>query len=321
MKKAHQRRVEKGERQRKIQGELKILVERKLQLGWSPEQLVGRLWLELGISLSAETVYQHVLRDKVFRGGLRWSLRQGSRSKRFQNRNMSTRTRERKNWLEDRPTAANERTQFGHWERDCIVGSRSGAAYLTIVDRKSRYTLLRRVEKVDVPHVAAATESALRPFKSWSKTITNDNGPEFRRDVSLQNKLGIPIYFCDPASPWQRGTVENTNGLIRQYFKKGSAFDDHPPWAATAVENTLNFRPRKTLGYRTPHEVLFKKRVRLLDDDLMHFGLAFSPHNYFRRSFITCRFAPIQDAFRFCLLTYAVGSGTPPDPHAGLAAR
>lgn len=275
-KKTHARRVEKGKNQRKIQGELRWLVERKLQLGWSPEQLVGRLRLELGISLSAETVYQHVLRDTEFRGGLRWALRQGSRSKRFQNRKMSTRTRERKNWIENRPKAANERSEFGHWERDCIVGAKNGAAYLTIVDRKSRYTLLRRVEKLDVKHVANATRQALYRFRSWSKTITNDNGHEFMRDEALQNKLNIPIFFCEPASPWQRGTVENTNGLIRQYFGKGSSFEWHPPWAATAVENTLNFRPRKTLGYRTPHEVLFNQRVRLLDDDLMHFGLAFS---------------------------------------------
>ncbi len=282
-KKMHTRRIEKGKNQRKIRGELRWLIERKLQLGWSPEQLVGRLRLELGISLSAETVYQHLLRDAASRGGLRWALRQGSRSKRFQNRKMSTRTRERKNRIENRPAAANDRSEFGHWERDCIVGAKNGAAYVTIVDRKSRYTLLRRVEKLEVGHVANATCNALGRFKTWNKTITNDNGVEFRRDEALQAKLNIPIFFCEPASPWQRGTVENTNGLIRQYFKKGSSFDEHPSWAAAAVENTLNFRPRKTLGYRTPHEVLFNQRVRLLDDDLMHFGLAFSPDDYFRR--------------------------------------
>jgi IS30 family transposase len=116
----------------------------------------------------------------------------------------------------------------------------------------------------------------LRPYRDISKTLTNDNGVEFQRDVEMQNKLDIPIYFCDPASPWQRGTVENTNGLIRQYLGKGSSFDDLPEWIENAVENTLNFRPRKTLGYRTPHEVFYSENVTLTRNQAMHFGLEFS---------------------------------------------
>ena len=275
---ARRRRIEKGAEQRKIQGDLQILVEKKLELSWSPEQIAGRLRAEQNIRLCAETIYQHILRDSKIRGALRYCLRGGGYTHhRFKKSKMAARTRERKNWIDERPAGANNRTEFGHWERDCIVGARGSSVLLTIVDRKSRYTLVKRVAKLNVDRVSEATVEALRPLADVTKTITNDNGIEFQRDESLQTRMGVPIYFCDPASPWQRGTVENMNGLIRQYFPKRTDFDTLPDWAAAAVEDTLNFRPRKTLGYRTPYEVLFNKRVRLTDDEQMHFGLAFCP--------------------------------------------
>lgn len=274
----HARRVAKGAANRKIQGELKELVEQKLRLSWSPEQISGRLKLELGIRISHEAIYQHVIRDAhEQRGYLRYCLRFGGyKHHRCKKSKHAERTRQRKNWIDARPVAANERRELGHWERDCILGKRGGAAILTIVDRRSRYTRISRVKNVDTTHVAKATAKVLRPYRDISKTLTNDNGVEFQRDVEMQNKLDIPIYFCDPASPWQRGTVENTNGLIRQYLGKGSSFDDLPEWIEDAVENTLNFRPRKTLGYRTPHEVFYSENVTLTRNQAMHFGLEFS---------------------------------------------
>jgi len=270
------RRIDKGVSQRKIQGDLRTLVEKKLELSWSPEQIAGRLRVEQNIRLCAETIYQHVLRDTKNKGILRYCLRGGGYTHhRFKKSKMAARTRERKNWIDERPAGANNRTEFGHWERDCIIGARGSSVLLTIVDRKSRYTLVRRVAKLNVEKVSEATVEALDPFAALTKTITNDNGVEFQRDESLEARVGVPIYFCEPSSPWQRGTVENTNGLIRQYLPKRTNFDDLSPIAANAVEETLNFRPRKTLGYRTPYEVLFNKRVRLTDDELMHFGLAF----------------------------------------------
>src|SRR5437870_13658371 len=119
-----------------------------------------------------------------------------------------------------------------------------------MVDHRSRCTRIHPVQKLDTEHVGEATAEILAPYKRFNKTLTNDNGVEFQRESMLQNKIDIPIYFCNPSSPWERGTVENTNGLIRQFLRKGSSFDQLPRWATTAVEETLNYRPRKTLGYR-----------------------------------------------------------------------
>jgi IS30 family transposase len=269
------RRTVKGEKQRKIQGELKDLVESKLRLSWSPEQIVGRLLLEQGISISHETIYQHILRDSKRLGFYRYCLRFGGyKQHRFKKSKMAARTRARKNHIDDRPRAANERSELGHWERDCLLGKRGDSALLTLVDRRSRYVRIVHVPKVNTDTIADATASALHGLKA--KTLTNDNGIEFQRDETLQAKIGCAIYFCNAYSPWERGSVENVNGLIRQYCPKGCDLDEMPKWVPAAVENTLNFRPRKVLGYRTPHEVHHKKMVSLMKDQTMHFGLEFS---------------------------------------------
>jgi len=274
---ARSRRIEKGRQSRKIQGKLQELVERKLRLSWSPEQIAGRLRIEQGISLSHETIYQHVLRDSRQRGFLRYCLRFGGyKHHRFKKSHMAERTRLRKQSLENRCVAANERTELGHWERDCVLGQRGGAAMLTLVDRRSRYTRIRRVEKVDTEHVARATIEALASQSRPVKTITNDNGVEFQRDESLQKRLGVPIYFTEPSSPWQRGSIENLNGLVRQYVRKGTNMNELPLWTTSALEDTLNFRPRKTLGFLTPHEVHYREQLALTSNQRMHFGLEFS---------------------------------------------
>jgi IS30 family transposase len=275
---ARRRRVAKGERCRRIQGWLKDLVEGKLRLAWSPEQISGRLRLEHGIRLSHETIYQHVIRDTRRRGMLRYCLRFGGyKHHRFKTSKMAQRTRLRKGWLRQRSVAANERTELGHWERDCVLGQRGGAALLTIVDRKSRYSRIRRVQKVDVKHVAAATVAALDSnVVDAVKSITNDNGSEFQGDAKLQIRMGVPIFFTEPSSPWQRGSIENLNGLIRQFVPKGADIDRLPAWSTKALEDSLNFRPRKTLGYRSPHEVHFRRRLALISNQRMHFGLEFS---------------------------------------------
>jgi transposase, IS30 family len=273
---ARQRRVVVGERSRKIQGPLRELVEAKLRQSWSPEQISGRFRLETGTRVSHETIYQHVLRDSKQGGKLRYCLRFGGyKHHRFKKSKMAERTRLRKRSVHARCVAANERTELGHWERDCVLGQRGGAALLTIVDRKSRYTRIRRVEKVDTEHVGRATLEALADA-GLVKTLTNDNGVEFQRDAQLETRMGIPIYFTDPCSPWQRGSIENLNGLVRQYIPKAADVDALPSWSTDALEETLNFRPRKTLGYRSPHEVHFRQRLALISNQRMHFGLEFS---------------------------------------------
>jgi IS30 family transposase len=272
------RRVAKGIASRKVQGELQELVEQKLRLGWSPEQISGRLWLESKLAVSHETIYQHVIRDTQQQGILRYCLRFGGyKQHRMKKSKHGARTRQRKNWIHERPATANRRAEVGHWERDCVLGKRGEAALLTLVDRRSRYTLIRRVAKVDVEHVAAATVEALRPHRDLTRTMTNDNGTEFQRDESLQKQLGVPIYFTEPSSPWQRGSIENLNGLVRQYVPKQSDIGAFPDWTPRALEETLNFRPRKVLGFRTPHEVFYMASTALTGTEAMRLGLEFSP--------------------------------------------
>jgi len=274
-KQASQRRVDKGERSRKIQGALQVLIEQKLKLSWSPEQISGRLQLEAGVSISHETIYQHVLRDTEHRGWLRYCLRFGGyKHHRFKKSRMAARTHGRKRWLEQRPVEANERSEIGHWERDCIVGTKSGAVLVTLIDRKSRYTRIRRVPRQRAALVSAATVDALASHAT--KTITNDNGSEFQGDDRLQRQLGVPIYFTDPGAPWQRGSIENLNGLVRQYVPKRTNIGSLPELTMQAVEETLNYRPRKSLSYRTPHEIFYEEEAALLKGSLLQLGLEFS---------------------------------------------
>lgn len=268
-----ERRRRKGAASRKIQGELRELVEAKLRLSWSPEQISGRLRWERQILLSHETIYQHVIRDNT---GLRYCLRFGGyKHHRLKRSKHAYRTALWKKLLDQRPTGANERTEIGHWERDLVVGRVDGPAMLTMVDRRSRYTRLRRVADKSAETVGGQTLAVLRQQGIVAKTMTNDNGVEFQKGVEFERKSGIPVFYTAPAAPWQRGTVENTNGLIRQFFRKGSDLAEYPIWLERALEDVLNHRPRKTLYYRTPHEAFFDMPYKLLTSD-MQLGLEFS---------------------------------------------
>jgi transposase, IS30 family len=278
IKQARERRIEKGANERKIVGELARLVDQKLRLGWSPEHISGRLRGEMGITLSHETIYQYIIRDNALHPseskGLRYALRfHGYKRHRFKKSRMAQRTRARKNWIDQRPAGANDRTELGHWERDSLLGKRGESALLTIVDRRSRYLLVRHVARLDTDTVARETIAALKPHRRVTKTVTNDNGVEFQRDEQLQRALKVPVYYTEPSCPWQRGSVENANGLLRQYMHKGASFDKLPTWVPRALEETLNFRPRKVLGYRTPHEVFYNQQVKLMSGPLLRLGL------------------------------------------------
>ena len=297
--KTHQRRVAKGALSRKIHGELKSLVENALLRSWSPEQVSGRLRLEHGVKLSFETIYQHIMRDERDNGVLRAAMRK--RRIRHPRRLTSTTSdlaRARRRHIDDRPRAANARTEVGHWERDCVIGEHGKNALLVIADRKTRFVKLGRVANMTTSVVARATVNLLRGLPA--KSLTNDNGFEFRRDTELEAQLGAEIYVCDPSSPWQRGTVENTNGLIRQYIPKKTDINNVEDRMIVAIEETLNHRPRKILGYRTPHEVFFdEKSIMMWRRMRVHFGLEFSSLSIdFRRYFSTLRVAALAQGPR-----------------------
>lgn len=270
-----QRRIEKGAATRKIRGELRELVETKLRLGWSPEQICGRLKSERGVRLSHETIYQHVIRDARQCGTLRYALRHGGYGYRRLRKTRYVRLpRSPRRSIVERPPHVEQRRHVGHWERDLVLSKRTGPALLVMVERASRYTVLRWLDRVSLGLVADSTAAALEPFAVTS--ITNDNGSEFNDAETLEARLNTPIYFCAPGAPWQRGTVENTGGLLRQYFRKRQSFSHKDCWLAPAMQHCLNTRPRKCLGFRTPHEALFHQKLKLFSRHFMHFGLEIS---------------------------------------------
>ncbi len=164
--------------------------------------------------------------------------------------------------IEERPTPANERTEKGHWERDLLLGKRDGPALLVAQDRKSRYTKLRKVRNKTTAEVNKATIEVLDGEKVLSST--NDNGVEFADYEELERRLGAPIFFCHPYTSSERGTVENTNGLIRQYFPKGCDFSLITDEEVSRVEALINLRPKRVLGGKCPEEVHREKVIRMV---------------------------------------------------------
>lgn len=246
---------------RKIDGVLEEVIIEKLRLGWSPEQISGRLKLEGKWSISHESIYRWIYNiAPEYKAVLR---HRSKRRRGLKKRRRGLGKRPRK-YIDERPRTANDRLELGHWERDLLEGKRSGPALLVLNDRKSRYTKLERVFSHNSTEVGAATKSLL--MQERLKTITNDNGVEFGDSQNLERELSTPIYFCQPYTSWQRGTVENTNGLIRQFYPKHCDFWQVTDEDICRVENNLNNRPRKTHGYRTPYEIHFAKTDKLIKE-------------------------------------------------------
>lgn len=159
----------------------------------------------------------------------------------------------------ERPASVDSRRFVGDWEGDTVVGKLHGGCLATLVERKSRFTVLAKIDTGRAEDFNAAVwERVSRTPWLPFRTLTVDNGPEFTRHVELENKLNSVVYFAEPYCSWQRGTNENTNGLIRQYFPKGTDFKSTDAEKIALVENLLNNRPRKVLGYRTSLEVMAK---------------------------------------------------------------
>lgn len=257
---AWSRRRTPWDAKRKIKGLLEQVILEKLAQRWSPEQISGRLKLEGKWSVSHETIYQWIYKiapDCKSALRLRGRQRRGRRRVRKPFQHPVRRKR-----LEKRPREANERGDVGHWERDLLEGKRGRAALLVITDRKSRFTLLRKVRNKMAKKIAAATRDSLSGHRL--KTVTNDNGVEFGNPDLQEGTLNAPVFYTDPYTSWQRGTVENTNGLLRQFFPKKTNFDNESFGDLSFVERLLNGRPRKMFGYRTSREEHFSLSEKLI---------------------------------------------------------
>jgi len=252
--------------------ELRGWVQVKLAKRWSPEQISRRLAVEFAdrpeMRVSHETIYQSLYVQG--RGALRRELAASLRTGRALRRPRRV-TGERRGKIagmvniSERPAEAADRAVPGHWEGDLLVGAAGKSAIGTLVERTTRFTML-----VPLPagHDAPAVAAALTPViaglpDAVRRSLTWDQGWEMRAHGQIAVDADVEIYFCDPHSPWQRGSNENTNGLLRQYFPKGTSLAGHTPAQLAAVADELNGRPRKTLGWKTPAEAL----AEVLDRD------------------------------------------------------
>lgn len=247
----------------RISSSVWLQVDALLRQDWSPEQISGRLKREGRIRISHEWIYQHIFRDHRHHGDLYQHLRH------LKKRKKRGRSYDRRGKLlhiqsiDLRPAVVDRRRRLGDWEVDTILGKRKGRAIVTLTERKSRFTLLALADRQSSAAARSQICHLLLPHKGRAHTLTSDHGKEFSEHEEIARTLNLSFYFAHPYSAWERGTNENTNGSLRQYFPKYTSFEDISDAQLESAMDKLNYRPRKTLGYRTPYEVFFNKSVAL----------------------------------------------------------
>jgi len=234
----------------------------RLQAGWSPEQIAGRLSHPgpaalAGLTLSHTTIYRWIWSDPQRTVQFRPFLRIARKPRRKPYGKPSRRGQILgKRSIDERPPEANERQRIGDWEGDTVVGKGRKGYLLTCVDRASRYLIARKVKTCAAQPVAERLRQTIRKLPpSKRHTLTLDNGREFARPADLERRLAVQIFFAHPYHAWERGTNENTNGLLRQYLPKSCDLSLLSPNQLRSYVGALNHRPRKCLGYQSPFEV------------------------------------------------------------------
>ncbi len=244
---------------RTIQSEHWAAVVCYLSLGLSPQQVSGRLWLERQISISAECIYLRLYADKAAGGTLVRHLRcQKPRRKRYGSGHERRGTLKNCVSIDQRPKVVDERSRIADWEGDTVIGRGHQGVLVTLVECKLRYTLSAPLPRRTSAEAGEAIIKMLRPHKDCCETITLDNGKEFAEHEFTGKCLGAQVYFAHPYCSWERGLNENHNGLLRQYFPKSMSLAKVTQVEVDAAVYALNHRPRKCLGYRTPHEVFYE---------------------------------------------------------------
>ncbi|MDI3330247.1 MAG: IS30 family transposase [Micrococcus sp.] len=258
------RRARPKDRKLTPDSRLRTYVQAKLELRWSPAQISNRLVIdhpdEAGMRVCPETIYQQLYLQA--RGGLRREVAAALRTGRIRRRPSGQVRRPRFTdmppLISDRPAEAADRAVPGHWEGDLIVGKDSGSAIATLVERTTRYLLLCHLPgSHDALTVTAAITAQMKTLPEHLRgSLTWDQGAEMAQHRAITVATDLQVYICNPASPWERGTNENTNGLLRQYFPKGTDLSVHTEADLELVAQQLNARPRKTLDWATPAERL-----------------------------------------------------------------
>lgn len=248
-----------------------IYVYKGLLKDWTPEQISGRIKEDFPndpvMTISHEAIYQHIykrpqaiLNLKLIRLLPRGKSRRKSRLHRKRKGSKII----NQTSIDLRPKHIEDRLETGHWEGDLMVGANHKSVIGTIVERKSRYTLIVKLEGKKAKHVSTEFSKTLNTLEPiFKKTMTYDNGIEMAAHKRITSKTGMEIYFAHPYSSWERGTNENTNGLIRRYLPKGTNFNDINTRQLQIIQDKLNNRPRKILGYKTPLEMMDLERKNL----------------------------------------------------------
>lgn len=240
-------------------------IRKHLKLDWSPEQISGRMAKETDYKVSHETIYKYIYDNKSKNGKLYKNLRH--KNKKYHKRgsqNSEKGVLKDRVMIEKRPKIVDKKVRFGDLEIDTVIGKEHRGALVTVVDRKSKFALIKRVNTKSSTEVKQALIDIIRPIKSMIHTITSDNGKEFAQHKEIAKELGIDYYFANPYHSWERGLNEHTNGLIRQYLPKGSEFTNVSKEQIATIQNRLNHRPRKSLGYKTPYEVFMTEYRRMV---------------------------------------------------------
>ena len=247
----------------RIQESTWALIESKLQEDWSPEQIADWLKRNTDIQVSHERIYQYILADKRTGGRLYKHLRcQKKRRKRYGGYDRRGKLPNRRS-IEERPKIVDQRQRIGDWEVDTMIGKGHRQAIVTLTERKSRFSLLRKVKRRKAKLVSAAVIDLLQPVADLSHTITADNGKEFADHERIAHELEISFFFAHPYAAWERGANENMNGLVRQYIPKNRDLSSVTDEELLQIMNKLNHRPRKCLDFKTPFQVFFEHSVAL----------------------------------------------------------
>ncbi len=233
-----------------------VIVDHLLELDWSPEQVSGWLRLHGMLSISHETIYLHVWRDKREGGELWKHLRQATKKRRKRNGSRDSRGRlAGKRHISERPPEVEDRLIDGHWEIDTVKGDgQARHSVVTIVERKTGFLVMGKLERHCAADTTARTIELIDRHVGRFATITSDNGSEFHSYKDIEAATGTEFYFATPHHSWERGTNENTNGLVRQYLPKRTSMARTEQADCDAIAAKLNTRPRKRLGFRTPEE-------------------------------------------------------------------
>ena len=245
----------------KMKKETLLLIDQYIEKDYSPEQVSATLRLKHDIQISFVHIYSYIYADKRQGGALHTHLRFHNRKRRVKYGTRCSNGLKNRVSISQRPEIVEEKNRVGDFEMDTIIGKGKKGAITTIVDRASGFV------KISIPTTKRAEDiekeslRLLTPHKETIHTITTDNGLEFANHEAISKALDCDYYFCHPYSSWERGLNEYTNGLIRQYIPKSSSFENITQEKIQEIEDKLNHRPRKTLGWRTPYEVFYGTEI------------------------------------------------------------